>query len=688
MTPDEPVLDLPGLVRDRAAEGRVKAAATRARKAASVAITDELPVARVVLDLPFAHLDRTFDYAVPAAMADGVQAGVRVKVRFAGKDVDGFVVERLAASDHDGVLVPLKRLVSPEPVLSPAVLAVIDRVAERYAGTRSSLIRLAVPPRHATVENEPSRPHRPPESSPPTTPGVATGPWAAWEHGADYVAALGRGDSPRAVWGALPGSPWTSQVVAAIAATSASGRGSLVVVPDGRDADRLSRALDAAGRTHVVLTADAGPAQRYRDFLAVSRGQVDVVVGTRGAALAPVHDLGLVVVWDDGDDLHEELRAPYCHTREIALARAEVEGCGLLVGGYSRTPEAQLLVRTGTAAELTPRLEALRASVRIGVTGATDFELERDPWARSTRLPQQVHQLLKASLEKGPVLVQVPRQGYAAALACDRCRTPARCQECTGPLRQDAPTEPPTCGWCGTAAAEWACDECGHRGLRAPVVGESRTAEELGRAFPGARVVTSGGQQVRATVPNAPHTIVVATIGAEPCLDPETPGYAAVVLLDTWLALARPSLRVREDALRRWMNAVALIAPGGRALAVGDAGDEALQTLVRWAPATFASRELDERASAHLPPVHRLVTISGPPGAVSDALTVFATPEHAEVLGPMPLAPSNGEEQSQVVVRVPFAEGDALSAACRELNRVRSARRLDPVRVRVDPTDL
>ncbi|MCL2544161.1 MAG: primosomal protein N' [Nocardioidaceae bacterium] len=689
MPPDEPSLDLPGLVRDRAAEGRAKAARTRERrKTAEVEATATDPVARVVLDLPLAHLDREFDYVVPATMADDARPGVRVKVRFAGKDVDGFLVERCAESEHQGRLAPLRRVVSPEPVLRPEVLAVVDRVAERYAGTRSSLLRLAVPPRHATVEREtpPEAAEPPHKGGEPVGTATLAAPWQAWEHGPDLIAALARGDAPRAVWGALPGSPWPVQVAAAVLATRMSGRGSLVVVPDARDAARVAEALDLVGCAHVVLTAGSGPAQRYRDFLAVSRGSVDVVVGTRGAVFAPVRDLGLVVVWDDGDDLHEEPRTPYLHTREVGLIRAQEQGSGLLVGGHSRTPEAQLMVRTGVARELAPRLAAVRAGVTTAITGATDFELERDPWARSTRLPQQVHQLIRSAVEEGPVLVQVPRRGYAAALACDRCRSAARCAECTGPLRQGSPTSPPSCGWCGVGAEEWRCPVCGHRGLRAPVVGDARTAEELGRAFPGVRVVTSGGSQVRASVPPEPRSIVVATPGAEPVVegDPRTaPGYTAVVLLDTWLALARPSLRVREQALQRWLNAVALVRPGGRALAVGDPADEALQALVRWAPAAFASRELDDRASAHLPPVSRLVTVTGDPGAVDDALTLLAVPEHAEVLGPLQVG-----EQEQVVVRVPFGEGPALSAACRELNRARSARKLDPVRVRVDPTDL
>ncbi|MFC7502480.1 primosome assembly protein PriA, partial [Nocardioides sp. GCM10030258] len=97
-TPDEPALELPGLVRDRAAEGRAKAAATRARKVAETELATVDPVARVVLEVPLAHLDRVFDYLVPAAMDEGAVPGARVKVRFAGQAVDGFVVERTAAS--------------------------------------------------------------------------------------------------------------------------------------------------------------------------------------------------------------------------------------------------------------------------------------------------------------------------------------------------------------------------------------------------------------------------------------------------------------------------------------------------------------------------------------------------------------------------------------------------------------
>jgi primosomal protein N' (replication factor Y) len=176
--------------------------------------------------------------------------------------------------------------------------------------------------------------------------------------------------------------------------------------------------------------------------------------------------------------------------------------------------------------------------------------------------------------------------------------------------------------------------------------------------------------------------IVVATPGAEPVAQG---GYAAVVLLDTWLMLARPDLRSEEEAVRRWANAIGLVRPGGRAVVVGDAAHPGLQALVRWDPGGFAAREAAERAAAHLPPASRLATITGEPGALDDALTLLDAPDSAETLGPVPFG--DGDHQ-RVVVRVPRAEGPALSRALGLLQRVRSARKLDAVRVQVDPVTL
>jgi primosomal protein N' (replication factor Y) len=665
-------------MRETVKASRASAAATRRRKVAEAEPAPTDPVARVIVDLPLAHLDHPFDYLVPVGMADDAVPGSRVKVRFAGQDVDGFLLERRADTDHTGRLAPLRRVVSPEPVLSPYVADLAAAVAERYAGTRSDVLRLAIPPRHATVEKEPSEP------APAADIDLEAGrrAWAGHEPGGVFLQHLAAGRAPRAVWAAAPATDWPLLLAHAAAAAYATGRGALICVPDRKDLDRLDAALIAVlGRGHhVALTADSGPAARYRDFLAVSRGARRIVAGTRAASFAPVRDLGLVAIWDDGDDLHAEPRAPYPHTRETLLLRAEREGAAALIGGFARTVEATYLLRSGWAHEIAAPRPVVRERVSVSVAGASDAELRRDPRARTTRIPHEVAQAVRSGLAQGPVLVQTPRLGYATTLACERCRTPARCTACTGPLAIPGPTAPPACRWCGTVHDGWACAECGHRGLRAPVLGDARTAEELGRAFPSTTVRSSSGDRVRATVPDRPD-IVVATPGAEPVAEH---GYAAVVLLDTWLTLSRVDLRAAEEAVRRWLNAAALVRPGGRVLAVGDPAEPALQALVRWDPAGFAERETAERLEAHLPPASRLATISGEPGAVDDALTLLAVPDFAEVLGPVAL--DDGE--CRFVVRVPRATGHALSTALGELQRVRSARKLDPVRVQVDPTTI
>nr|WP_179519586.1 primosomal protein N' [Nocardioides perillae] len=692
-------MPLPGLVRARARAGRAAAAGRSRARAVEAQPAEVDPVARVLVDVPLAHLDRPFDYAVPAAMADAAVPGARVKVRFAGQEVAGYVLERAAASQHAGRLAPLRRVVSPEPVLAPEVAELTATVARRCAGTRADVLRLAVPPRHATAEREPST--AAPAAPRPAGDAPGAAGWAAYAQGAGLLTALAAGASPRAVWTAAPGEDWPALLAAAAAAALSAGRGSVLCVPDGKDVDRLDAALGAAlgEGHHVALRADAGPARRYRDYLAVRRGARRVVVGTRAAAFAPVHDLGLVVVWDDGDDLHAEPRAPYPHTRETLLLRAAQQGTAVVVGGFARTVEAQYLLRTGWAREVTAPREEVRRRVTVTVAGASEHDLVRDPFARTARVPRQAHDLVRRGLAHGPVLVQTPRAGYAGSLACERCRTPARCEACTGPLRLTGSTRPPACRWCGRAHPAWRCGTCGHRGLRAPVVGEARTAEELGRTFAPVPVRSSGGDHVLARVPETP-AVVVATPGAEPVADG---GYAAVLLLDGWLALARPDLRTAEEALRRWTAAVGLVRPGGEALLVADPALPVVQALVRWDAGGFAERETAERREAHLPPASRIATVTGRAAAVEEVAALLRLPAGAEALGPVPVdlagpgpgtppagtpAVSVGDREVRLVLRVPRAQGAALSDALGEVQRLRSARKLEAVRVQVDPPSL
>src|SRR5215831_4306626 len=165
----------------------------RRRSRAAQPAAAELPVARVLVDVPLAHLDRPFDYLVPEPMAEAAVPGCRVRVRFAGQLTGGYLLERVAASDHQGQLAVLERIVSPERVLTPEIAALAREVADRYAGTVADVLRLAIPPRHAGAEARPGARGGPGAGA----PRPAAGPWARYPAGQAFLAALAGGRAPR-----------------------------------------------------------------------------------------------------------------------------------------------------------------------------------------------------------------------------------------------------------------------------------------------------------------------------------------------------------------------------------------------------------------------------------------------------------------------------------------------------------
>ncbi|WP_314390813.1 primosomal protein N' [Rothia mucilaginosa] len=469
-----------------------------------------------------------------------------------------------------------------------------------------------------------------------------------YENGAEFIEDVAAGVATRAVMTVLPGHlehTWADVLATALATAAASGRGAIAVVPTAKNLDLLEAALAERlpADAFVRLGSDSTPHTRYHGFVKARLGRVPVVIGTRAAAYAPVANLGLVVCWDDGDSSLLEQRAPYCHARDVLLLRASAENTAALFAGFSMSSEAARLVRTRWASHVrAPRALVRDYSPRIFSTGS-EFELARDPLAAMARIPHLAFEHARRALARGPVLVQVARSGYIPSFSCERCRMPARCGECSGPLSVASGSSVPSCSWCGHLAQQWRCSECGFTHWRYSAAGATRTAEELGRAFPNVPVISSAGDHVRASVGPEP-ALVVATPGAEPVA---FGGYAAALLLDADKMLRFDSLRAPEAALRRWLNAAALVRPAAlEGTVVTTASPSPVeQALVRWDPAWFAREELEERAQTGLPPAVRTAAVTGAEADVRAFMEEFlgssALPERVReqlrIVGPVPL---------------------------------------------------
>ncbi len=665
-------------------------------------------VARVLVDSPLPQLDRLFDYAIPQALADRIGPGMRVRVplRSAGRVADGLVVEVGDHGDFAGELSELEALVSEVPALAPEIWRLARAVADRSAGGASDVIRLAVPKRQVRVEKAwiAARDAAPAEDDAHEDSGAE--PDTVMSRPTDRIgesiasgSRLAVAAVPRVVElapsGGAPGrwvGEWATLLADAAAAALTTGGSAILCVPDYRDQHQLVAALEQVIPADRIVQLDArrsGP-DRYRGFLSCLGDEPLVIVGNRSVMYAPARQLALIAMWDDGDPLHAEPLAPYAHARDVALVRQGQQGSALWFAGHSRSTEVQRLVELGYLGELKPERPY---APRILPTAQ---QAPQDRYAAIARIPSSAWREARTALESGPVLVQVARPGYAPRLACTECGNSARCTRCGGPLATRSSGAVPACTWCGALAVDWTCSLCGGTHLRTAGQGATRTAEDLGRAFPGVRVVVADGERPLLDVGSEP-ALVVATRGAEPVA---AGGYRAVLLLDGERMLARESLRVGEDCLRWWSNAAALAAVGAPVVLVGVGGALA-SAMVTWQPATYAAAELADRRRLRFPPAVRVATVTGDQIPVDAAIAAVSAVDGTDVLGPVEVE----DGTVRAIVRFDYARGEAVAAALRaETVRAASARRrriptpagrptpsrppsLPRLRVRCDDTD-
>ena len=658
-------------------------------------------VARVVLDSPLPQLDRLFDYRVPAELEDDCVPGVRVKVplRTGARMSDAYVVEVVSEGDWPGELSQVEQVVSPVPVLAPEVWTLARAVADRAAGVASDVLRLAVPPRQVRAEKawlarDPEW-SPPPVTAPPVT-GYADGVLEALvtDHGRAAVAALPHPvaltpepgsasavaayeptDAPDVVW--VPG--WAATVAQAAARAVAAEQSAVVAVPDFRDVTDLERALLAVLPAERVVRFDAKQTNGARaKALLQARSHPVVAIGNRTAMYAPATALGLVVVWDDGDASFVEPRAPYAHTRDVALVRAAQSGAALLFVSHARSTDVQRLVELHWLDDVTPhRQPTPKVIPTVQQSGAEGYAAE-------ARIPSTAWRAAREASQHGPVLVQVASPGFGTGLVCAECGERAHCRICGGPLGQPHRGATPQCRFCGALAVGFRCPTCGNGTVKPVGQGAQRTADELGRAFPGTRIVVADGSRPLDEVPARP-SVVVATRGAEPSVPG---GYACVLLLDGERMLAREGLRVQEDVLRFWTGAAAKGAPGAEVYLVG-VGGKLATAMALWRLDGPAHDELVDRRALHFPPAVRVATLTGTDEAVTAAVEALGDATVGDVLGPVPVPDDPAPGTVRAIVRFPYAHGAEVAATLKaEVIRRSSTRRVLPggARRRAAPT--
>jgi primosomal protein N' (replication factor Y) len=606
---------------------------------------EHLPVATVLVDTGVPHLDEVYDYLVPDFLDEELRTGVKVSVNFSGRNVDGYILSRSESSEV-GNLKFIEKVLSPIPLLTPDTRALISAVSKRWASTSFDILTSAIPARVLSAEKAFQSVERP--SALPESTTVPTQSFYLFTPGEDPFTVMG---------------DWVRK-------RSALG-GVLVVLPEAREVALLSEKLKTLGLNFSVLDGSLTRTDRYSNFLDVASGNTQIVVGSRSAIFAPVHNLKTLIVFREGSQSHYEVRTPGWNTRDVAIIRSQMGSIDLTFAGFSPSSEVAHLIDRGDVL-----LKGHSASV-----DATSFTAHY-----GELLPDRIFSAIRKALEKGSVLFLVSRKGYSTAISCKSCRNIAIC-DCGGRITFDGPGKGYRCTLCDKRGNTWSCRWCKKD---QPILlgrGNQRFAQEIGRAFPGFPVLISDSHSPIDVVIQE-RSLVLATAGMAPVAKN---GYQAVVILEGDALFAQLDLRAHERAREAIMQSVALLSKKGKALLVIDSAHPIIASVSRWNLAPLLMRELSERSQTHLPPVVHAIVIEMGHGECSSFIagmkksaTEGRISLSTRILGPAKIS----DEISRVIITVPLGEGQDLIDFLDTYRKKRALAKKPTLTMRVDPYSL
>ena len=302
------------------------------------------------------------------------------------------------------------------------------------------------------------------------------------------VAAIGARDPTPLLVDGPTGSGRTAVYAEAIAASLEAGRPALILVPEIALAlplvDRLRAELQAEV---VILHSGLGEGERADAWRRIRAGAAEVIVGTRVAVLAPLPDVGLVIVDEEHDAAFKSDRTPRIQARDLAVALGRLAGAAVVLGSATPSVETYGLARRGSyrrstltdrAAGAAPMVELvdLRAELAAGNRGLV-----------SSRLVELIAALDPAAGDRAILVIN--RRGAASAVLCRDCGHVLACPECTRPLVYHQAGMTLRCHHCGAAAPMVArCPACGSPRIRFLGGGTERLEGEVRARFPTLRV--------------------------------------------------------------------------------------------------------------------------------------------------------------------------------------------------------
>ena len=511
-------------------------------------------VAEVIVDIAHSEVDKIFDYLCD----DGLQAGCRVTVPFGRTYVAGFVMRvKESSSLPPSALKRIARVYDEPPALNGECLALASRLAARYRVPMALVLRLFLPAEmragkvgeiyrsfaSAAVEQAEFSPRAKVQRelfeyllSHGKTPCAALrerfsgaltalekkgliritrervqrSPYADLPPGGgvheltkEQEAALSSvlsSDKRVHLLHGVTGSGKTEIYLNLIAQTLAQGRSAVFLVPEiSLTPQMLSQLRARFGGAAAILHSGLSAGERFDEWWRIRSGEAKIVVGARSAVFSPLENIGVLIIDEEHDGSYVSETSPRYNTFDVALLRAEYNGCKLVLGSATPSVETYMHARAGeyNLIRLTKRInrrpmpEIIVADMRREVRKGNNSFF-------SAALRQELEETLSGGKQ---AILFLNRRGYSRSVICTECGYVAKCESCDVALTYHHEEHCLKCHYCGARYRMLsACPECGGKHLVYHGTGTERVVEELKKLYPAARVLrmdndTTGGKE-------------------------------------------------------------------------------------------------------------------------------------------------------------------------------------------------
>ncbi|HKP93580.1 MAG TPA: primosomal protein N', partial [Chthoniobacterales bacterium] len=423
----------------------------------------------------------------------------------------------------------------------------------------------------------------------------------------------------------VTGSGKTEIYLQAIHSALARGRTAIVLVPEisltPQTVERFKSRFAQAQEAVAVLHSHLSEGERHDEWHKINAGRARIVVGARSAVFAPLENLGLIVVDEEHETSYKQEEAPRYHARDVAVVRAKLESCAVLLGTATPSLESyhNAVQQKYRLLNLTQRVD----DCQMPLMRIVDLRLERRKEKVAAILSEKLRAAITDRIEKREqTILFLNRRGFSTSLLCSNCGEARDCPNCSVALTFHRSMARLSCHLCGhTAAVPKKCPACSQDTLIYSGFGTEKVEANVTQLFPDAVVRRMDADSMsrkdayRETLHSFRSGKIDILVGTQMIAKGlHFPNVTLVGIINADLALHLPDFRAGERTFQL------LTQVAGRAGRGETPGEVFVQTYTPFSPsiqfarhhdfAGYFQQELEFRERCDFPPLNHVVLIT------------------------------------------------------------------------------